>query len=84
MILSSELRHCDPNDFDKQPNGRRIGVESKSKRSCNHRLNAKENTERTYTELAADVPQRYRVVVAGVKSGTCRIDACHLSVIVPQ
>ena len=48
MILSSELRHCDPNDFDKQPNGRRIGVESKSKRSCNHRLNAKENTERTY------------------------------------
>jgi len=35
------------------------------------------------TELAACVPEWYRVEVTGVKSSTCWVDACHLTVIVP-
>ena len=38
MTAASELRHCELMTFDKQSNARRTAVESKSNRSCNHRI----------------------------------------------
>jgi len=43
MTAASGLRHCVTLlTFDKQSNGRRKAVESKSNRSCNHRITSRD------------------------------------------